>query len=63
MQTHADTPDASFHTLYPLDEAAQTGSHNHVSLSTLMDNESNVLISRNPHSAASTKHFALFVIR
>lgn len=59
-QIHVDSLDASFHTRCPLDEAAQTDSHNRASLSILLDNESNVLTNRNPHSGVSTKFFAYY---
>lgn len=61
-------PDASFHTRCRPDEAAQTDSRTLASLSISLDNESNVLASRNPHSAVNTKclilltHFSVKLI-
>lgn len=52
-----DPADASFRTRCRRGEAEQTGSRTLVSLSIELDNESNVLASRNPHSAVNTKLF------
>lgn len=55
MMCDRGDPDANFRSPCRRDAAAQTGSRIHASLSIVSDSESNVLISRNLHSAVNTK--------
>jgi hypothetical protein len=55
MSCDRGDPDASFQPPCRRGEGAQTDSHNRESLSIALDNESNVLTSRNPHIEANTE--------